>query len=310
MANRDSRSRQQRRGIQPAGCHSPTPTPTPRIVLSRRRMSTLAAAATTLSLISYILMVQLTTLINGLSSQLDAGSPSPGTLESLVATPVLGLGVLLASWWALSLWFLTAALLLPSTGAASRTLVDTVHRCGPRTLRRLAVVGFGVGLAFSAVPAQAADDPGVGWVATPPAADPTNEQDPQAIPAPTPEALPTDLFTVVPPAVDATPPTHPEAETSGDNRTADPAPDDAVPDAPNTPSGPSTNAPPTLTVTVGDSLWRIAAAHLPATATTSDIATTWRAWYELNRTIIGPDPDLLIPGQVLTIPDAAHQSTT
>lgn len=52
----------------------------------------------------------------------------------------------------------------------------------------------------------------------------------------------------------------------------------------------------------GDSLWRIAAAHLGPTATATQIATAWPRWYAANRAVIGPDPNLIQPGQRLLPP--------
>ncbi|MTD12975.1 LysM peptidoglycan-binding domain-containing protein [Nakamurella sp. YIM 132087] len=52
----------------------------------------------------------------------------------------------------------------------------------------------------------------------------------------------------------------------------------------------------------GDTLWGIAAAHLPTGATDAEIDTAWRAWYVANRQVIGDEPDLLLPGQRLTAP--------
>lgn len=52
----------------------------------------------------------------------------------------------------------------------------------------------------------------------------------------------------------------------------------------------------------GDSLWSIAARHLPAGATDHEIAAAWPRWYAANRTVIGPDPDPLRPGQRLAPP--------
>ncbi len=52
----------------------------------------------------------------------------------------------------------------------------------------------------------------------------------------------------------------------------------------------------------GDSLWAIAAAHLPDSASNADIARCWPQWYAANRAVIGPDPSLIRPGQVLTEP--------
>lgn len=59
----------------------------------------------------------------------------------------------------------------------------------------------------------------------------------------------------------------------------------------------------------GDTLWDLAAAHLGPDASDAEIATEWQHWYLENRLVIGHDPDLILPGQVLTIPmpaDAAH----
>lgn len=52
----------------------------------------------------------------------------------------------------------------------------------------------------------------------------------------------------------------------------------------------------------GDSLWRIAARHLGPGATDVEIAAAWPRWYAANRSVIGPDPDLLLPGQRLSPP--------
>lgn len=57
-----------------------------------------------------------------------------------------------------------------------------------------------------------------------------------------------------------------------------------------------------VVVRKGDSLWSIAAAHLPADASDAEVATAWHLIYERNREAIGHDPDLLIPGQHLVLP--------
>lgn len=56
----------------------------------------------------------------------------------------------------------------------------------------------------------------------------------------------------------------------------------------------------------GDSLWGIAARMLrdeegvqPASA---DVDRLWRSIYEANRAVVGSDPDLIFPGQRLSIP--------
>jgi hypothetical protein len=52
----------------------------------------------------------------------------------------------------------------------------------------------------------------------------------------------------------------------------------------------------------GDSLWSIAAAELGPDATDDTIAGRWPQWYAANRQLIGPDPNLILPGQVLNPP--------
>ncbi|MFN2319958.1 MAG: LysM peptidoglycan-binding domain-containing protein [Dermatophilaceae bacterium] len=59
-----------------------------------------------------------------------------------------------------------------------------------------------------------------------------------------------------------------------------------------------------VTVRRGDTLWDLAAAYLSPDATDAEVATAWQQWHAENRDVIGPDPDLILPGQVLTVPVA------
>lgn len=52
----------------------------------------------------------------------------------------------------------------------------------------------------------------------------------------------------------------------------------------------------------GDSLWSIAESRLGPRATVPEIATLWRRIHARNVTVIGPDPDLIHPGQLLELP--------
>ncbi len=65
-----------------------------------------------------------------------------------------------------------------------------------------------------------------------------------------------------------------------------------------------TKALPTYTVEAGDSLWGIARSILEDRGTVSgaDISDLWRSIYEANRDLIGSDPNLIHPGQVLQLP--------
>jgi nucleoid-associated protein YgaU len=52
----------------------------------------------------------------------------------------------------------------------------------------------------------------------------------------------------------------------------------------------------------GDSLWHISEQLWPERPSNKDVDRTWRALYEWNHTALGPDPDMIHPGQVLEIP--------
>ena len=72
------------------------------------------------------------------------------------------------------------------------------------------------------------------------------------------------------------------------------------------PAVPPTTMPDHRTVTVqpGDSLWLIAAQRMGPSARPAQIAAAWPAWYRANAATIGPDPRLIQPGQVLSVPDS------
>lgn len=68
------------------------------------------------------------------------------------------------------------------------------------------------------------------------------------------------------------------------------------------PARPDRQDPPRHVVATGDTLWAIAAAHLSADASNTAVDRAWRRWYAANRAVIGPDPDLITPGQLLLPP--------
>lgn len=59
----------------------------------------------------------------------------------------------------------------------------------------------------------------------------------------------------------------------------------------------------TYTVVPGDSLSKIAKKHLGN-------ANRWNEIYQLNRAVVGDNPDLIKPGQVLTIPEDTKATAT
>ncbi|MGD9960418.1 LysM peptidoglycan-binding domain-containing protein [Nocardioides sp.] len=57
-----------------------------------------------------------------------------------------------------------------------------------------------------------------------------------------------------------------------------------------------------IAVQPGDTLWAITASLLPPGADDARIAAGWHALHQANRALIGPDPDLILPGTRLAIP--------
>ena len=57
-----------------------------------------------------------------------------------------------------------------------------------------------------------------------------------------------------------------------------------------------------VAVRAGDTLWSIAVRHLGPDARSDEVARAWPVWWRANRAVIGEDPDLILPGQVLHVP--------
>lgn len=57
----------------------------------------------------------------------------------------------------------------------------------------------------------------------------------------------------------------------------------------------------------GDSLWALAADRLGPDASATEVDHAWRRLYRLNRSVVGPDPDLIHPGQQLRLPSPPQE---
>jgi nucleoid-associated protein YgaU len=68
-------------------------------------------------------------------------------------------------------------------------------------------------------------------------------------------------------------------------------------------ASPTAGTEPSHTVVPGDTLWGLAATVEPQ-ASPAQITALWQQWYAANRTTIGLDPGLLLPGQLLVLPGA------
>lgn len=63
-----------------------------------------------------------------------------------------------------------------------------------------------------------------------------------------------------------------------------------------------------VTVRSGDSLWAIATHLLGGDADVGEVAAATATLFAHNRTVVGPDPDLIHPGTTLTVPEDLHVS--
>jgi resuscitation-promoting factor RpfA len=138
----------------------------------------------------------------------------------------------------------------------------------------------------------------------------------------TPADEPSDVPTGPPPTDVATP--DPDEPSTAPATAPAPTPEPDAAATSSAPAGPGTEAPASLpaverdavlTVTRdtprstdevvvlrGDTLWAIAARALPADATDADVAAEVQRWHAANADVIGADPDLIRPGQVLVAP--------
>ena len=80
--------------------------------------------------------------------------------------------------------------------------------------------------------------------------------------------------------------------------------------APASPTPSPTPSERTHTVRPGESLWSVTARLLPADAGPAQIAQTWPVLYRANVETIGPNPSLIRPGAVLSIPSTLTTPTT
>jgi nucleoid-associated protein YgaU len=240
-------------------------------------MSVLRLAATTAAMA--LLAVALGTLTPELSVMTGALADAQGTADT--AGPdalVLSAAGLLA--WAVWIWgavglALTAATALPGLlGGTARLLLQGVL---PSGARRSAALALGIGLSVSA--------PLVATAAGLPALPAASAAEADSV-VPDWPAAPAGSAATVPDW-----PTTPEPPSSS-----------AVPDWP---AGPDVTG--AHVVVRGDCLWHIATEQLldqlDRPPDDHEVASAVRAWWRANADVIGPDPDLLLPGQVLLPPE-------
>lgn len=219
----------------------------------------------------------------------DVLSPGPARLEDAVAAPAGTAAVLVTGWLAIAIAASVATAALPARAGRWSAPAALAGAISPALLRQGIAVLLGAGTAVAAAGPALASGPEPGTcvvlaAGTRPAStsDPAPATagglDPGWLPQP-PGAAPEPAGATVA-----------EPRRQVPVRMPGPAPRPAVSDDA------------ALVVRRGDTLWDIAARHLGPAAGIAEIAAEWPRWYAANRTVIGPDPDHLEPGQRLHAP--------
>ncbi|MET4223561.1 hypothetical protein [Oerskovia enterophila] len=175
--------------------------------------------------------------------------------------------------------------------------------------------------------------PSVSDGASPSVLDPSPGRDPSSVPAPVPTgaaswsaaptsepaAEPAPSTTAHPPASTTSAPTvmgpppaaWPEVPAHSTPRSAHVplgtllgSPARAATPSPVTVPDPAAPAPSVVEIVVlcGDTLWSLAERRLGSEASDAQVAAECRRWFDVNRDVIGDDPDLIKPGQILSAP--------
>lgn len=204
-------------------------------------------------------------------------------------------GLIVIVWWALSFVVAVAAALLDRSGRVRAA--SAAGKFAPGFMRRLVMAAVGLQLltaplasasAQPSVPGTAAatSSASVAWTPEPVpgtagTALPRIDPGPAMPPAPGMQAVPNPQWRPLRPAVE-------------------PGPLAGRPLRDRQPTGEAAE----VTVRPGDSLWSLSEARLGPYASDVDIALDWPRLYQANRDIIGGNPNLLRPGQVLRLPPA------
>ncbi|ACQ79514.1 conserved hypothetical protein [Beutenbergia cavernae DSM 12333] len=250
------------------------------------------------------------------------------SVDSLVGAAAVAVGSAVAAWYAVAAVVSAVGWSARAAGRAWRSGERALRRWGPPAMRGAlglgiaATVGTGLFLAPAAsavggnvgsapFPASEAPPDDVGYIPSDPSPAPSNDAHGQvdgkdgqpsgpSIPAPSPGPA-------------ASPPQDGRGASTGPALSGAPSPDGAEPTPSATEGVPpgaratshgAERAAPTHVVAAGESLWEIAEQALPAGAEDADVAAAWPRWFEANRAVVGDDPDLILPGQVLVVPEA------
>lgn len=246
------------------------------------------------------------------------GAPGPATLEDLLSATAATCALLVMAWLSGGLLL---TLLAATGGRLGRRCASMAGAVAPVAVRRLgaALLGAAV-LAGPAAGTAAASGapPAASTVASTVASTAAS-----GAAAPSPPPAQAASGTGVLSGVAGTDGGTRAAGVAGVVRVDRPAVADAdtttwVPDRPATPVRPQSRPEGVRLVTAtphpehspgrevvvlrGDSLWDITARYLGPRASAAEVAVEWPRWYAANREVIGAEPALIRPGQVLVPP--------
>ncbi len=235
-------------------------------------------------------------------------SAGPDSPSDLLVGGLAGLGLLLTTWFGLGM---ATAALAALPGALGRAAERVARRVAPSSARRATAFLLGTALTVAMGPGSAAAADGgnaapgfrttisvmagsglTGSGVSAPAGPRTTP------PTPAPD-----------PAFGPTGPTVPAgAAAGGAAGTASLRPDASGP-SPLLGGTRRTAAVSDERVVVqrGDTLWSIAARHLRPGAGNGEVTREWHRWYAANLAVIGDDPDVIRPGQLLNPPAGTAQ---
>ncbi|GAA2171861.1 hypothetical protein GCM10009784_00110 [Arthrobacter parietis] len=223
-------------------------------------------------------------------AEAQALSTTGSGLSTVVGAGVAILGALVLAWWSLSFCFAILAELLRRQGRPQAA--QRIGSLAPIFMRRAACLALGVNLitvpcahAGTAVAplSSAAVQASAGQVN---GGEEISNLNPQWVPVEAPQVL--------------KPSWQPSAQpTAGGLLVKDPRDSGSAPGA----------GPEEMVVQPGDSLWSLTARHLGPAASDAKVAEIWPHWYAANRDVIGDNPELLLPGQILHPPMGASPAS-
>ncbi|MDQ2624591.1 MAG: hypothetical protein M3Y20_05465 [Actinomycetota bacterium] len=219
---------------------------------------------------------------------------SPATqVDALVVLAVTALGAVLAAWFGLHLLLGAVCVLGAATGRRWRAGERVLVTHGPVLVRRGVALALGASLGLGglsvATATSTAPVPDLGWV-------PPTGVEVAPVDQPSESLEPGDEEHTEDSAAEDGHTDGEHTEAVPDGELPMPVPETSPTDATSTPPSPRT-----VVVDAGDSLWSLTSALL-GEASDAEVAAAWPALYEENRELVGDEPDLIYPGQELTVP--------